>query len=53
MQDVNLYIVLMMSSKAWLLPSFPDNRNRVKLAFIYGQKGSDYINASYVDVCIS
>jgi len=27
----------------------PYNRNRVKLAFIYGQKGSDYINASYVD----
>ncbi|XP_065069136.1 receptor-type tyrosine-protein phosphatase S-like isoform X1 [Rhopilema esculentum] len=27
----------------------PYNRNRVKLASIYGQKGSDYINASYID----
>ena len=37
-----------------LLISFiTDNRNRVKLAYIYGQKGSDYINASYIDVSIS
>eukprot|EP00794_Sanderia_malayensis_P007797 gene7797-8643_t len=27
----------------------PFNRNRVKLASIYGVKGSDYINASFID----
>lgn len=27
-----------------------DDHNRVKLKFIAGQEGSDYINASFIDV---